>query len=322
MSDRIGEKLALSIVSPCYNEEGCIDELYRRLQATAAALVGDSFEIILVNDGSKDKTLEKLRHLTLTKENVVVINLSRNFGHENALTAGLLRAEGQRVFIVDADLQDPPELLKDMMLMMDAGADVVYGRRRSRLGETKLKMISARFFYRMLERLIEIKIPLDTGDFRLMNRKTVDVFKTFPEEFRFVRGLLSWIGGNQVALFYDRSPRYAGESAYPLTKLVRFGLDAVTGFSILPLRIASYLGFLMGLMSAAMLIYAFYGWIKGEAVAGWTSLSCFVLTIGSVQLLVLGIFGEYLGRLYIESKRRPLFVISDILISKVTEPVT
>ncbi len=313
--------LKLSVVSPCFNEEGCLRQLYRRICEAARPLVGESFEIVLVNDGSRDGTLALMREMAAREPHLVIVDLSRNFGHQSALSAGLMQAGGDRVFVIDADLQDPPELLGGMMRLMDDGADVVYGQRRRRDGETRFKTVSARLFYRLLHRLIEIDIPKDTGDFRLMNRKTVDTFKAFPEQFRFIRGLVSWIGGKQVPLLYDRGPRVAGESHYPLRKMVRFAIDALTGFSIVPLRLASYAGLVMSFVSVLMLVYTLGSWVLGRAITGWTSLTSFVLIIGSVQLLVLGVIGEYLGRLYMESKRRPLFVVQEIIISRAADEV-
>jgi dolichol-phosphate mannosyltransferase len=213
--------------------------------------------------------------------------------------------------VIDADLQDPPELLTDMMALMDAGADVVYGQRRGREGETRFKSMSAALFYRILKRLVDVDIPVDTGDFRLMSRRVLDVFVSMPEEFRFIRGLISWIGMKQVPLLYDRDARLAGETGYSLVKMLRLAVDAVTGFSIIPLRIASYAGLVTGAMSMLLLAYTLGSWLLGRTVDGWTSLASIVLVVGSVQLLVLGLIGEYLGRLFMEAKRRPLFVVQE-----------
>ena len=307
------DPLLLSIVSPCYNEAGCVRELHRRVTDAARLVAGESFEVVLVNDGSRDGTLSVLRELAAIDPKLVVVNLSRNFGHQSALSAGLFQARGERILVIDADLQDPPELLVDMMRLMDEGADVVYGQRRSREGETRFKTATARLFYRGLGRLADVPIPHDTGDFRLMNRRTLEVFKAFPEQFRFIRGLVSWIGGRQVPMIYDRDPRLAGETNYPFRKMLRFAVDAVTGFSIVPLRLASLAGIVMGGVSVMLLLYTIGSWMFGNVVAGWTSLACIMLVIGSVQLLVLGVLGEYIGRLYIESKRRPLFVIQEVI---------
>ncbi len=264
----------------------------------------------------RDRTWEVLRALSATDPTVVAVKLSRNHGHQLALTAGLTQCRGERVLVIDADLQDPPELLGAMLAMLDAGADVVYGQRRSRAGETRFKTATAAAFYRLLRRLVEIDIPLDAGDFRLMSRRALDVLNAMPEHHRFIRGMVSWIGLRQVPILYDRDARYAGETKYPLRKMIRFALDAITGFSVAPLRLASVLGGVAAALSLLLMIYTLGSWLLGHTTPGWTSLSSIVLLIGSVQLMVLGIIGEYLGRLYIEAKRRPLFVIETVVASQ------
>lgn len=302
----------LSIVAPCYNEQDCLPEFHRQASAAARAAVGGDYELILVNDGSKDDTLTVMRVLAATDPHVIAINLARNFGHQKALSAGLHFARGERVLAIDADLQDPPALLAEMMARMDEGNDVVYGQRRRRAGETRFKTVTAALFYRLLRRLTEIDIPADTGDFRLMNRRTVDIFKSMPEQFRFIRGLIAWIGLRQTPVLYDRDPRYAGSTSYPLRKMVAFAVDAITGFSVVPLRLVSWAG--LGASAASMLMFAYTiaQWLRGATVAGWTSLAALILIIGGLQLLFLGVLGEYVGRIYMEGKRRPLFVVSDI----------
>jgi dolichol-phosphate mannosyltransferase len=220
---------------------------------------------------------------------------------------------GQRVLIIDADLQDPPELLTGMMKLMDEGADVVYGQRRERRGESPFKKFSAVLFYRLLNRLVDIKIPVDTGDFRLMSRRTLDELNRMPERHRFIRGMVSWIGFRQVPLLYERQERFAGETKYPFRKMLRFAFDAISGFSIVPLRIATYLGFICAVLGLFFFAYTVYSYLSGIALQGWTTLMTVVLILGSGQLLVLGVLGEYLGRLYIESKSRPLFIIEEIV---------
>jgi polyisoprenyl-phosphate glycosyltransferase len=303
----------LSVVVPCFNETEGLFELHRRLTASCQKI--GNYEVILVNDGSHDGTWPLMCQLADADPRLVVVNLSRNHGHQFALTAGLSFARGQRILIIDADLQDPPELLPEMMSLMDEGADVVYGQRRHRQGETIFKTLTAKLFYRLLQRLSAVDIPADTGDFRLMSRRSLDILNSTPEQSRFVRGMVSWIGLKQVPLPYDRDPRFAGKTKYPLLKMVRFALDAITGFSIGPLRVASILGLVMGAISLAMLVYTVGSWALGHTVEGWTSLSTMVLTVSSVQLLVLGILGEYLGRLYMQSKQRPLFVIDTVYAS-------
>jgi dolichol-phosphate mannosyltransferase len=308
----LGAPPALSIVAPCYNEQACLPEFHRQVTDAARAAVGDDYEIILVNDGSRDGTLAVMRALAATDPRVIAINLSRNFGHQKALSAGLHFARGDRVLAIDADLQDPPALLAEMMARMDQGADVVYGQRRARAGETAFKKATAALFYRLLRRLTEIDIPADTGDFRLMNRRTVDIFKSMPEQFRFIRGLIAWIGLRQTPVLYDRDPRYDGETSYPLRKMLAFAIDAITGFSVVPLRFVSWAGLAASAASMAMFAYTIVQWARGATVAGWTSLAALILIIGGLQLLFLGVLGEYVGRIYMEGKRRPLFVVSDI----------
>jgi polyisoprenyl-phosphate glycosyltransferase len=304
--------LALSVVVPCYNEEGGLAELCTRVTAVCRSCCGDDYEFILVNDGSKDSTWPQMEALAQADPRIVAVNLSRNYGHQLALSAGLSVSRGERVFILDADLQDPPELLGPMMERMDQGIDVVYGKRIKRDGETLFKTLSAYLFYRMLGRMVEIDIPTDTGDFRLISRRALDVLNRMPENHRFIRGLVSWIGFRQEPFFYERAARFAGETKYPLSKMLRFALDAITGFSVRPLRLASYLGVGFGFAGLLTLFYVFLSWLRGDTVQGWTSLIAVILVLGSAQLLVLGVMGEYVGRLYIESKRRPLYVIQDI----------
>ncbi|MCJ8158759.1 glycosyltransferase family 2 protein [Sphingomonas sp. LaA6.9] len=303
----------LSVVVPCYNEEGCLTELHRRLGDAAAATVGDAYEIVLVNDGSRDATWDLMRALAAQDSHVVAIDLSRNHGHQLALTAGLDLCSGDVILIIDADLQDPPELLGAMLAEMEAqNADVVYAVRRKRAGETAFKRSTAALFYRGLSWLTDIEIPVDTGDFRLMSRRALDALLALPEQARFVRGMVAWIGFRQVPILYDRAERLAGETKYPLRKMVRFALDAVTGFSTVPLRIASYMGIGLAAASVLLLAYTAYGWLAGKAIEGWTSLMLVVVVLGAVQMFVLGMIGEYLGRLYLESKRRPLYIISQV----------
>lgn len=305
--------LKLSVVIPCYNEVDNLEELRRRVTNACRSACGSSYEVILVNDGSRDATWQGIVSIAEEDKQVIGLNLSRNYGHQIALSAGLMMARGRRILVIDADLQDPPELLPQMMERMDTGVDVVFGQRKSRAGESIFKKLSASVFYRVLDRLIEIKIPLDTGDFRLISRRALDVLNSMPEQHRFIRGMVSWIGLRQEPIHYERSPRFAGETNYPLTKMVRLAFDAITGFSTQPLRIASYLGVLVGTLAICLLFYVLVRWAMGAVIEGWTSLMVVVITLTSAQLFVLGIMGEYLGRLYIESKRRPLFVIDEIV---------
>ena len=306
-------RLTLSIVVPCYNEEACLEQLHARLSAAAGAVAPGAYEIILVNDGSRDRTWPIMQALAAADSRLVAINLSRNHGHQLALTAGLDLCAGERILIIDADLQDPPELLPDMMAEMDRQqADVVYAVRRARAGETAFKLGSAKLFYRVLSRLAEIEIPVDTGDFRLMSRRALDALLALPEQARFIRGMVAWIGFRQVPIVYDRAERLAGETKYPLAKMIRFALDAVTGFSTAPLRFASHIGLWLVAASALLLAYIAIGFFTGTAIQGWTSLMLVVVVLGAVQMFVLGMIGEYLGRLYMESKRRPLYIVAEI----------
>jgi glycosyltransferase involved in cell wall biosynthesis len=305
--------LSLSIVVPCFNEEACLPELHARLSKAAAAVAGEDYEIVLVNDGSRDGSWAMMQALAESDPRLVAINLSRNHGHQLALTAGLDLCSGARILIIDADLQDPPELLPEMIAEMERReADVVYAVRRARAGETAFKRGTAKLFYRLLSRLAEIEIPLDTGDFRLMSRRALDALLALPEQSRFIRGMVAWVGFRQVPIVYDRAQRHAGETKYPLGRMVRFALDAVTGFSTAPLRMASHVGMWLVVASVLLLIYIAIGFLTGTAIQGWTSLMLVVVVLGAVQMFVLGMIGEYLGRLYVEAKKRPLYIVSDI----------
>jgi dolichol-phosphate mannosyltransferase len=306
----------LTIVAPCFREEAGLKELHRRVTLSAQAVVGNDFELILVNDGSPDGTWAGICALGDLDGRVVGVNLSRNHGHQLALSAGLSLARGDRILMLDADLQDPPELLPQMMRALDEGADVAYGQRTHRAGESLLKRVTAALFYRLLRRLTDVNIPQDTGDFRLISRRVLEVLKDMPESHRFVRGMVSWVGFRQVALPYERQPRMSGTSGYPLRKMLRLAFDAITGFSTRPLRLASLLGLAFGCLGAIGVVLTIIAWATGTTVAGWTSVVVILLTLGGIQLTVLGIIGEYLGRLYVEVKRRPLYVIDEVRIRR------
>lgn len=304
---------ALSIVVPCYNEALNLEPLHARVSAAARAAVGDDYELLLVNDGSRDDSWAVMQRLAAGDPRLVAVNLSRNHGHQLALTAGLDLCAGAQVLIIDADLQDPPELLSDMRaLMREAGADVVYAVRRRREGETVFKRATAALFYRLLDRVTDTPIPLDTGDFRLMSRRALDAFLSLPEQARFIRGMVAWIGYRQVPFPYDRAERHAGETNYPLGKMMRLAFDAVTGFSTAPLRFASHASVILAAASMLLLFYIAYGYLQGDPVQGWTSTMLVVTVLSAVQMFVLGMIGEYLGRLYVESKRRPLYLVADV----------
>lgn len=304
---------ALSIVVPCYNEEACLEMLHARVSAAARAAVGEDYEIVLVNDGSRDGTWRLMQQLAAGDTRLVAINLSRNHGHQLALTAGLDLCAGAQILIIDADLQDPPELLGEMRRVMAAeAADVVYAVRRQRKGETAFKRLTAALFYRVLDHLTDTAIPIDTGDFRLMSRRALDAFLSLPEQARFIRGMVAWIGFRQVPFVYDRAERHAGATNYPVGKMLRLAFDAVTGFSTAPLRFASHAAVMLGAASLLLLFYIAYGFIAGDPVPGWTSTMLVVVVVSAIQMFVLGMIGEYLGRLYVESKRRPLYLVADI----------
>ena len=305
---------ALSVVIPCYNEAPCLDQLHTRVSAAARAAVGEDHEIVLVNDGSRDDSWPAMQRLAAADRHVVAINLSRNHGHQLALTAGLDLCAGAQILIIDADLQDPPELLADMRVAMVAqDADVVYAVRRQRQGETIFKKATAAIFYRLLDRLTDTEIPLDTGDFRLISRRALDAFLALPEQARFIRGMVAWVGFRQVPFPYDRQERVAGETNYPLGKMLRLAFDAVTGFSTAPLRFASHAGLALTGVSLLLFVYIAIGFLSGSAVQGWTSTMLVVVFLGAVQMFVLGMIGEYLGRMYVEVKRRPLYIVADVV---------
>jgi len=306
--------MLVSVIVPCYNEEQVIVETNRELVATLAAIPGIDFEIIYVDDGSRDATADMLHAIHAADSHVRVVLLSRNFGHQLAVSAGLEHAAGDAAVIIDADLQDPPAVIPEMIERWRDGYDVVYGVRGVRAGETVFKRWTARAFYRLINRISEIEIPLDVGDFRLLDRKVVDVLLAMPERDRFLRGLVSWIGFRQVAVLYNRAPRRAGQSKYPLMKMVRFAVDSVISFSFAPLRLAIWGGFIALGASFVGIVYALVirlyttDWVKG-----WASIFTAVLFLGGVQLITLGIVGEYVGRIYAEVKLRPLFVVRERL---------
>ena len=304
---------ALSIVIPCYNEEACLDMLHARVSAAARSAVGDDYELVFVNDGSRDGSWTAMQRLAAADPRLVAINLSRNHGHQLALTAGLDLCCGAQILIIDADLQDPPELLIEMRGLMAAEqADVVYAVRRKREGEGLFKKLTAAAFYRVLDRVTDTPIPIDTGDFRLMSRRALDAFLSLPEQARFIRGMVAWIGFRQVPFVYDRAERHAGNTNYPLGKMVRLAFDAVTGFSTAPLRFASHASVILAAASLLLLVYVATGFLAGNSVPGWTSTMLVVVVLSAVQMFVLGMIGEYLGRLYVESKRRPLYLVADV----------
>ena len=311
----------LSIVAPCYNEEAGLEEFHRRITAAAKDTVGTDYELIVLNDGSSDRTWSMMADLVRRDPHLVAVSLSRRHGHQLAITAGLYTCRGDRILTIDADLQDPPELLGEMWRLMGrTEADVVYGVRRERQGESMLKRGTAALFYRLMRRVGYADMPVDSGDFRLMTRRVLDILNGMPEQHRFIRGMVSWIGLRQVPFAYDRAARQSGSSNYSLAKMIALAFDALTSFSIMPLRLASLLGLLLGCLSLLMLGYTLGSWALGHVVEGWTSLLTVVLVLGSTQLILFGLLGEYVGRLYLETKRRPLFVIDQVLTQTASTP--
>ena len=306
----------LSVVVPAYDEEAVIAQAHHRLRAACSAAVGDDFEIIYVDDGSRDRTWQILTGIGAQDANVVAVALSRNFGHQLALSAGLELCRGERILMIDADLQDPPELLGDMMRMIDAGADIVYGQRTARLGESAFKRGTAAAFYRVLDRLSDVRIPPDTGDFRLVTRQVLDALKQLPESHRFVRGLFTWLGFRQVALPYVRQERVAGETKYPLKRMLRLAIDAITGFSVVPLRASLWLAMAGFVLALGVGGYAIVSWLYFDAVRGWASIVGVIALFASAQLLCLGILGEYVGRMFVQGKGRPLAIVREVVVKQ------
>jgi dolichol-phosphate mannosyltransferase len=306
----------ISVIIPIYNEEKNIAVLYQRMNKVLDDLACTS-ELVFINDGSRDASIFLIRELAEKDKRVKYINFSRNFGHQIAVTAGLDACKGKQIVIIDADLQDPPELIREMRDKMNEGYEVVYARRRKRAGESFMKRYTAKMFYRTLARLTSVKIPLDTGDFRIMDRKIVDVLKHMPEQQKFLRGQISWAGFRQTYIEYDRDQRHAGETGYTYKKMIRFALDGITGFSNIPLKFATFAGFFVSGITFLISLYALYSrFIAKDYVPGWTSLILAVLFIGGVQLISIGIIGEYISRLSANVRNRPLYIVDDSNIGK------
>lgn len=301
----------VSLVIPMYYEEKVAKECYRRVKMCLEKLDNYMYEIIFINDGSKDKTMEILEEIARNDQNVKVISLSRNFGHQVAVTAGLKYVTGDAIVIMDADLQDPPELIPNMLELWKQGNDVIYGKRKSRKGESRFKLLTAKMFYKVLNALSDVEIPRDTGDFRLVDRKVVDIINSLPEHNKFLRGLFSWTGYKQIPLEYERQKRIAGTTKYPLKKMIKLALDGIISFSIKPLKLVGTLGAISIFISFLILIYALvsYAFKLNELSAGWTSIMVAVTFFAGVQLLSIWVMSEYIGRIYDESKRRPEFII-------------
>jgi dolichol-phosphate mannosyltransferase len=304
----------VSVVIPCYNEAGTLRETHRRVRQAFSRFGPYQCEIVYVDDGSTDGTPALLRELQAGDPHVRVVYLARNFGHQFAVTAGLAHAGGDAVAIMDADLQDPPEVIGQMLERWREGYEVVYGVRIDREGETRFKLWTASFFYRLINRLSDTDIPLDTGDFRLLDRKVADAILRMPERDRFLRGMVSWAGYRQIGVPYSRAARFAGETKYPLARMVRFALDGIISFSVKPLRLSTVLGFMSAGLALVAIIYALaMRLFSRNWVTGWTALMIAILFLGGIQLISLGIIGEYVGRLYGEAKRRPLYLVRETL---------
>jgi len=300
-----------SIVVPVFNEEEVIDESYKRLKEVMDS-TKESYELIFINDGSRDRTYEILKGISLADNNVRVIDFSRNFGHQVAISAGMDYASGAAVVVIDADLQDPPQIILKMIEKWKDGFDVVYGKRSKRKGETIFKRITAKLYYRILTNMTTVDIPTDVGDFRLIDRKVCEVMKNLTEKSRYVRGLISWVGFKQTAVEYEREERFAGETKYPLVKMLRLAADGITSFSYKPLKLASYLGFTVSFFSFVFLLYVAYQKLfTNDTVQGWASLIAVSVFMNGVMFIFLGIMGEYIGRIFEESKSRPLYIVNN-----------
>jgi dolichol-phosphate mannosyltransferase len=304
---------SISVVVPCFNEEDGLAQCHQRLTRVLGAF-DTWYEILYIDDGSRDATPSLLHAIHASDPNVTVIELSRNFGHQAAVTAGLEIARGEVVVIIDADLQDPPELIERMLEIWEQGYEVVYGVRESRKGESGFKLWTAKAFYRLINALSDVEIPLDTGDFRLLDRKAVEAMKTMPERHRLLRGMCSWIGFRQYGLKYARSSRIAGVTKYPLRRMINLALDGIASFSTVPLRLLAVLGFACAGLSMLGILYALVMRLFTHIwVPGWTLLFIGLLLIGGLQMISIGIVGEYVGRIYTEAKHRPLYVARSVL---------
>lgn len=308
----------ISIVIPVYNEELIIHELMRRVASVADSNIGYGFEFIFINDGSNDNTFGLLNEESLKDKRIKILSFSRNFGHQNAVASGLEKAKGLAVVVMDGDLQDPPEVIPQMLKIWQAGAEVVYAKRRKRKGETFFKKVTAFYYYRILNYFSDVNIPTDTGDFRLLDRKVVDAFLKCKEKNPFIRGLIAWMGFKQIAFEYDRDERYSGKTKYSLTKMIKFSMDGIFSFSNKPLRFALNVGLFSVFISLGLIVFYLLAFIfisELGFVHGWISLVLVILFFASVQLFTLGIIGEYIARIYEEVKGRPRY-IDDVFVER------
>lgn len=301
----------ISLVIPMYYEEQVVEECYNRVTKVLKEIQDYEYEIIFINDGSKDNTLDILERIAKIDNNVKVISFSRNFGHQAAVTAGLKYVTGDVIVIMDADLQDPPELIPDMLKEWEKGYEVIYGKRKSRKGESVFKLLTAKAFYSTLNKLSDVEIPKDTGDFRMVDRKVVDVVNSLPEHNKFLRGLFSWVGFEQLAYEYDRKERFAGKTKYPFGKMLKLALDGILSFSTKPLKIVGGLGILSVIISFVILIYSLLSYIFkwNSLTPGWTSIMCTITFLGGIILISVWMIGEYIGRIYDEVKNRPQYIV-------------
>lgn len=304
--------MKLSIVIPIFNEQDNIEVLHTRVSQTVEAMGIGDVEILFVNDGSSDDSMRIIRILSQKDPRVKFISLSRNFGHQVAVSAGIDHAKGEAIVLIDGDLQDPPELIPELYAKLKSGYEVVYAKRRSRRGEGYMKKLMAKLFYRLLSKMTSIKIPIDTGDFRIIDRKIADILKQMPEQEKFLRGQISWIGFNQTSIEYDRDERNAGKSGYTYTKMIRLAINGITSFSNFPLKFATVTGFTVSAIAFLMILYALYSrFISMQYVPGWASLMLAVLFLGGIQLIGIGIIGEYISRISANVRNRPLYVIGE-----------
>lgn len=301
----------VSVVIPMYYEEDVAQECYNRVVKVLKSIKDYEYEIIFVNDGSKDKTLEILENIARKDSNVKIISFSRNFGHQAAVTAGIKYVTGDAIVIIDADLQDPPELIPEMLKLWEQGNEVIYGKRKTRKGESKFKLLTAKMFYKTINALSDVEIPKDTGDFRLVDKKVIDVVNSMPEHNKFLRGLFSWVGFKQTAFEYERKERFAGKTKYPLKKMLKLAGDGIISFSTKPLKLVGGLGIISIILSLAILIYSLISYIfeLNNLTAGWTSIMVAITLFSGVQLLSIWIISEYIARIYDETKNRPQYII-------------
>ncbi len=305
------EKKKISVVIPMYFEEEVVNECYSRMNDVLNKLDKYEYEIIVVDDGSKDNTLSLLEELARKDNKLKILSFSRNFGHQAAVTAGLKYVSGDVILIIDADMQDPPEVLEEMLELWEQGNEVIYGKRKVRKGESKFKLLSAKMFYRTLNALSDVEIPVDTGDFRLVDRKVVDVINSLPEHNKFLRGLFSWVGYKQKAYEYERKERFAGKTKYPLKKMLKLASDGIISFSTKPLKMLGILGIVAIIISIVILIYALisYAFNLNQLTPGWTSIMVAITFFAGVQLVSIWVISEYIGRIYDETRRRPQYII-------------